>query len=358
VTQSEWIFVSTSRELNCVFLRTKGALKAKLLNDISFSDDEYITDIRPIVFTLDFNNHSINSSNYTLHCYPYGTDGDIGGNVSLLNGTVNSSQFQTNARYNSIFNLENMTFNGYVSFACKTTNIKNVKVQKPKDYDVNIYFWSDCKEVNIENLEMSGTSVSFGSYSQPMNVTISGNVLTDSYVDLSGNTSFVFKNGASWVSTYDGSKEWSPYCFNLKNQSEERCATLSGYKDNTTECGLFTDEDMTVPFEMNTLDEISAVYARPLKNYTVTWKNDDGTLIDTTQAKEGTAPAYDGNEPAKDGYVFAGWKDDNDTFYAKGTELPNVTANAVYTAAFGKEIAVGTEFYIGDIFNTNGSNTI
>ena len=358
MTQSEWIFVSTSRELNCVFLRTKGALKAKLLNDISFSDDEYITDIRPIVFTLDFNNHSINSSNYTLHCYPYGTDGDIGGNVSLLNGTVNTSQFQTNARYNSIFNLENMTFNGYVSFACKTTNIKNVKVQKPKDYDVNIYFWSDCKEVNIENLEMSGTSVSFGSYRQPMNATISGNVLTDSYVDLSGNTSFVFKNGASWVSTYDGSKEWSPYCFNLKNQSEERCATLSGYKDNTTECGLFTDEDMTVPFEMDTLDEISAVYARPLKNYTVTWKNDDGTLIDTTQAKEGTAPAYDGNEPAKDGYVFAGWKDDNDTFYAKGTELPNVTANAVYTAAFGKEIAVGTEFYIGDIFNTNGSKYI
>jgi len=115
---------------------------------------------------------------------------------------------------------------------------------------------------------------------------------------------------------------------------------------------------LTVPFEMDTLDEISAVYARPLKNYTVTWKNDDGTLIDTTQAKEGNAPAYDGNEPAKDGYVFAGWKDDNDTFYAKGTELPNVTANAVYTAAFGKEIAVGTEFYIGDIFNTNGSNTI
>ena len=88
--------------------------------------------------------------------------------------------------------------------------------------------------------------------------------------------------------------------------------------------------------------------------YTVTWKNDNDTILETGKFVNGTAPVYDGETPAKDGYVFTGWKDENNTFYANGTALPNITADTTYTAVFEKTLAVGTEYYIGDILNTNG----
>jgi len=88
---------------------------------------------------------------------------------------------------------------------------------------------------------------------------------------------------------------------------------------------------------------------------TVTWQNDDGTVFETDEnVANGTTPSYDGTTPTKDGYVFAGWKDDNGTFYANGTALPNVTADTTYTAVFDKELAVGAEYYIGETFKTNG----
>jgi hypothetical protein len=67
----------------------------------------------------------------------------------------------------------------------------------------------------------------------------------------------------------------------------------------------------------------------PEKTYTVTWKNYDGTVLETdTDVKAGTTPTYDGEDPIKvpdatSYYVFAGWGD-----------LNPVTSDVIYTATF------------------------
>lgn len=67
----------------------------------------------------------------------------------------------------------------------------------------------------------------------------------------------------------------------------------------------------------------------PLKTYTVTWKNYDGTVLETdNDVKEGSTPTYDGETPIKVAdatsyYDFAGWGD-----------VSSVTSDVIYTAVF------------------------
>ena len=75
--------------------------------------------------------------------------------------------------------------------------------------------------------------------------------------------------------------------------------------------------------------EINKTYYRPAVKYTVTWKNEDGTTIDTTSVYEGTTPTYDGETPEKaedenNTYTFAGWS----------PEVTAVTGDVTYTAQF------------------------
>lgn len=65
--------------------------------------------------------------------------------------------------------------------------------------------------------------------------------------------------------------------------------------------------------------------------YTVTWVNDDGTVLEETQYVEGTWPEYNGAEPKKDStdaytYKFDGWS----------PYVSYVYGNAVYTAQFSE----------------------
>ena len=65
------------------------------------------------------------------------------------------------------------------------------------------------------------------------------------------------------------------------------------------------------------------------KVYTVTWQNDDGTVLKTEALAEGTTPTYDGTTPEKAEdenytYTFAGWS----------PEITAVTGNVTYTAQF------------------------
>ncbi|MBQ7641954.1 MAG: InlB B-repeat-containing protein [Acholeplasmatales bacterium] len=65
------------------------------------------------------------------------------------------------------------------------------------------------------------------------------------------------------------------------------------------------------------------------KNYTVTWKNDDGSVIKTDTVKEGTVASYDGATPTKASdaeysYTFKSWD----------KELSAVNADVVYTAVY------------------------
>ena len=41
--------------------------------------------------------------------------------------------------------------------------------------------------------------------------------------------------------------------------------------------------------------------------YTITWQDEDGNVIKTDEVTQGTAPAFTGTTPTKEGYDFAGW---------------------------------------------------
>ncbi len=72
------------------------------------------------------------------------------------------------------------------------------------------------------------------------------------------------------------------------------------------------------------------VYYIPPTIHTVTWKNWDGSVLETDEdVAEGATPEYNGNEPTKpeddeNTYEFAGWT----------PEITAVSANAEYTATF------------------------
>ena len=69
--------------------------------------------------------------------------------------------------------------------------------------------------------------------------------------------------------------------------------------------------------------------------YTITWKNDDDTVLETDKVKENTTPSYDGATPTKAAdaqytYTFKGWTPD----IVKATE--DATYTATYTATLNK----------------------
>ena len=70
--------------------------------------------------------------------------------------------------------------------------------------------------------------------------------------------------------------------------------------------------------------------------FTITWLNEDGSLIDTTTVAGGTVPTHDAatkDATAQYTYTFAGWSDGTTT-YAPDDALPEVIRNATYTATF------------------------
>lgn len=75
-------------------------------------------------------------------------------------------------------------------------------------------------------------------------------------------------------------------------------------------------------------------------DYTITWRNYDGSLLATVDQKEGTATIYTGATPTKPAdaqytYTFDGWNAGSASGkYYKNNMTPKATANAVYYAHF------------------------
>ena len=83
----------------------------------------------------------------------------------------------------------------------------------------------------------------------------------------------------------------------------------------------------------------TAKYSYTLKQCTVIWKNEDGTVLKTDEnVIKGTIPAYDGVTPAKADYaeyryIFSGWTDGTTNYSVEDT-LPIATEDVTYTATF------------------------
>ena len=92
------------------------------------------------------------------------------------------------------------------------------------------------------------------------------------------------------------------------------------------------EEDETVE---GSVDEGDSVETTPeeAESYTITWANDDGSVLETDVVKEGDIPTYDSETPTKGSaldvaYVFSGWS----------PEVKKATEDTTYTATYSERV--------------------
>ena len=105
----------------------------------------------------------------------------------------------------------------------------------------------------------------------------------------------------------------------------------STYHSGVNPGTYFSCDTAGYAYKVNSEGELLSVPA-----FTITWLNEDGSLIDTTTVAGGTVPTHDAatkDATAQYTYTFAGWSDGTRT-YAPDDALPEVIRNATYTATF------------------------
>ena len=91
----------------------------------------------------------------------------------------------------------------------------------------------------------------------------------------------------------------------------------------------FEDE---APITTDSVEDFTLYAQWAVKEYTITFKNDDGTVLETYRIEHGETPVYHGSEPAKDAtaqytYTFSGWS----------PAIQPATQDQVYTAKYVRE---------------------
>jgi hypothetical protein len=103
--------------------------------------------------------------------------------------------------------------------------------------------------------------------------------------------------------------------------------------------------------EVNGEQSYTAKFTETPRKYTITWQNDDGTTIDTTEVKYGELPNHEVPEKAADAgntYTFSGWS----------PALSVVTGDATYKATYTSETRSYTITWKDDQGNTIDTTSV
>jgi len=108
--------------------------------------------------------------------------------------------------------------------------------------------------------------------------------------------------------------------------------------------GWYIDEQFNEIFDGNLTQDIT-LYAKWTKIHTITWKNDDGSVLSTTEVKDGEMPTFTQGVPTKDAttttiYTFNGWN----------PEVTLATKDIEYIATYSEE-KIGSDTFDPSILN-------
>lgn len=131
---------------------------------------------------------------------------------------------------------------------------------------------------------------------------------------------------------------------------------LGGYYTHTGNLATYANPQSKVVVTLPKTDPNYPTYKYEVATgYAITFMNGE-TSLQATNQKAGTAAVYSATEPTKantetNSYIFDGWatEADGEVVYAKGTALPDVTADATYYAHFEE-----TTLKCKVTFNANG----
>lgn len=181
------------------------------------------------------------------------------------------------------------------------------------DYTINLYAPDACEEMRPA---VAGDFNNWN-YGVPMSEQIDESQRTFYTVTINAKEGQGFKirevNADDWVNQLQ-----------YKNEN--------GEWSNFDNLPLGTDEVITLDWSDN--EKYRYASCIPPVTYTVTWLNDDGTVLETdAKVKEGATPEYNGEMPTKDAtaqytYTFAGWT----------PEVTTVTEDVTYTASYSSTV--------------------
>ncbi len=198
-------------------------------------------------------------------------------------------------------------------------------------------------KVTYQNTQSGSTMTAVGISITPARLLNADGTFTET-AEAKGGDQFAYKDGKWDVLKYTVSfdangEEGEMFSIELKPNDTINLPESSFIREGYEFTGWNTKADGSgtgykVGAEIKGLDADLTLYAQwEAKKFTVTWTNEDGTVLKTQQVKYGTTPEYKGETPIKPEdaqytYTFAGW----------APKVTPVTGDVTYKALFEGQV--------------------